>query len=245
MITTNRSQMPALDQFTKRSVRAFWMDGLWDLVIAGFLLIIAIWGWFYMQFVAFPNWTWPFLRNSGQLLIWLGLLVAGLGLTVYIWVMWRLVRRLKNRLITPYTGYAEHSFFLPIDPKVFIWYALIYFTGLALLYGLFFWIRGGLNLMSIPFIISPAAMLAGVGWFYRVRRYLWIAGMGLVLSLMLEMTIITQADYFAGPRNFVNTLPQWGCPTLPCLVWAGLFVISGLIGLIRIRRGEREANPEI
>jgi len=168
MKTTNQNQVSTLDQLTKRSVRSFWMDGLWDLVIAGMLLIIAVWGLFYIKFVAFPSWTWPFLQDLGQSIVWMGLLLLVLGLTVYIWIMWIVVKILKNRLIYPFTGFAEHRFFLPIDPKVFGWYVILYFTGLGLLYGLFSWIKGGLNMMSIPFIISPAAILFGVGWFYGI-----------------------------------------------------------------------------
>jgi len=245
MKTTNQNQVSTLDQLTKRSVRSFWMDGLWDLVIAGMLLIIAVWGLFYIKFVAFPSWTWPFLQDLGQSIVWMGLLLLVLGLTVYIWIMWIVVKILKNRLIYPFTGFAEHRFFLPIDPKVFGWYVILYFTGLGLLYGLFSWIKGGLNMMSIPFIISPAAILFGVGWFYGIRRYLWIAGIGLVLSLLLELFVTTQANYMAGPQNFLDTLPQWGSPSLPCLVWAGLFMISGLIGLINVRSEEREAKPAV
>jgi hypothetical protein len=245
MITSNHNQVSTLDQLTKRSVRSFWMDGLWDLVIAGMLLIIAMWGLFYIKFVAFPSWTWPFFNDAGQSVVWFGLLLLVLGLTVYVWIMWVVVKKIKERIVYPYTGYADHRFLLPMDPKVFGWYAILYITGLGLLYGLFYLIKGGFNVMSIPFIISPAAILVGVGWFYGIRRYLWIAGSGFILALLLEFLIITQADYMAGPRNFLDTLPQWGSPTLPCLVWTGLFMISGVIGLINIRSRVREAKPAV
>jgi len=245
MITSNHNQVSNLNRLTKRSVRSFWMDGLWDLVIGGMLLIIALWGLYYIKFVAFPHWTWPFLQESGKSIVWFGLLFLVLVLTVYIWIMWNVLKILKNRLIYPHTGIAVHRFFLPMDSKVFVWYGISYITGLVLLYGLFFWIKGGFSVMSIPFIISPAAILVGIGWFYGIRRYLWIAGIGLVLSLLLELLVTTQANYMAGPRNFLDTIPQWGSPTLPCLVWAGLFLVSGLLGFINVQSQEREAKPAV
>lgn len=245
MITQNNNQAAVLDQLTKRSVRAFWMDGLWDLVVAGMFLGIAVWGAIYVQFVAFPSWAWPFLQNAGRNMIWMGLFLLILGITIYFWVMWILVKYLKHRLIYPYTGFAEHRFFMPMDPKVYISYAIIYIVGLGLLYGLFSWIKGGLHVMSIPFIISPAAILVGIGWFYGIRRYLWSAGIGFFLALLFELLVTTSANYLSGPRNFLDTLPEWGSPTLPCLVWAGSLFVCGLIGLINIRRGGREAKPSI
>jgi hypothetical protein len=35
--------------------------------------------------------------------------------------------------------------------------------------------------------------------------------------------------------------PEWGSPVLPCLVWASVFLVSGLIGLITVRRGLKDA----
>ncbi len=245
MRTTDHNQISTLDHLTKRSVRSFWMDGLWDLVTAGMLLIIAFWGFYYLKFVAFPRWTWPFFQDSGRTIVWIGLLILVLGLNVYFWIMWFVLKKLKSRLIYPYTGVAEHRFFLPMDTKVYIWYGIIYIMGLGILYGMFSLVKGGFSVMSIPFIISPAAILVGVGWFYGIRRYLWIAVIGLSLALVLELFFTTQADYIAGPRNFLDLLPQWGSPTLPCLVWAVLFTISGLIGFINVRSQAREAEPAV
>lgn len=245
MITTNHDQVSTIDQLTKQSVRSFWMDGLWDLVIAGMLLIIALWGFFFTQFVAFPSWTWPFMVELGKNIAWIGLLLLIALLILYFWIMWIAVKKLKELLVYPYTGYAEHRFFLPVDQKAYTWYIVIYISGLGLLFILFSWIKGGLSMMSIPFIISPAAILVGIGLIYEIRRYLWIAGIGFVMALLLELLITTQANYLAGPQNFLDTLPQWGSPTLPCLVWAGLFTISGLIGLINVRSQERDARPAV
>jgi hypothetical protein len=245
MVTTDHQDAIGLDQLTKRAVRAFWMDGLWDLVMAGMMLIFALWGAVYVKFVAFPSWTWPFLQNINKNVVWIGLLILVCILIVYIWNMWIAVKKLKNRLIYPHTGFADHRFFMPIDPKVFRWYAFLYIAGLLLLFGLFYWIKGGMIVMSIPFLISPAAILIGIGWFYDIRRYLWVGGIGLGLSVLLELLITTRADYLVGQRNFLDTLPQWGSPTLPCLVWAGLFIVSGLIGFINVRFRDRETKTSV
>jgi hypothetical protein len=234
MIQTKRTRVSSLDKLTKQSVRSFWMDGLWDIVIAGMLLIVAIWGYFYTQFAVFPSWTWPFLKESGKIMVWAGLFLLVMGLSIYFWIMWIVVKKLKRLWVYPYTGYAEHPFFLSMDQKVFIWYSILYLFGFGILYGLFSWISGGSRVMSIPLIISPAAILFGIGWLYGIRRYLFLSGLGLILALLLELFLTTSANYFTGPRSVLDTLPQSGSPALPSLVWAGMFLISGLIGLLRL-----------
>lgn len=242
MMEQNNHPAVVLDQFTKRSVRAFWVDGLWDLAISGMLLIIAVWGAIYVQFVAFPSWTWPFFQNASRSMVWIGLLILVAGLALYIWGMWIVVKMVKKRMVAPYTGYAEHRFLMPVDNKVYGWYLILYISGLGILYWLFSWISGGVHIMSVPFIISPAAILIGVGWFYQMRRYRWIAAIGLVLAFLLEIFATSQANYLAGPRNFLEILPQWGSPALPCLVWAALFLISGVLGLIGVWRRAHESR---
>jgi hypothetical protein len=54
--------------------------------------------------------------------------------------------------------------------------------------------------------------------------------------LALELTLTTPADPLAGPRNFLEVVPAWGNPLLPCLIWGGTVMIGGLYGLIRVRR---------
>lgn len=245
MLVMKQNQFSSLDQLTKQSVRAFWLDGLWDLAVAGMLLLIAIWGYYYTIFAAFPRWTWPFFQESGKNTIWIGLILLVLGLTAYFWLMWMLVKELKHRLIYPHTGIAEHRFFLPMDRKVYFWYGILYLSGLGMLYGFFFWIQGGFRVMSIAFIISPAAILFAIGWLYRINRYVWIAGIGFTLALTLELLATSPANYSLGPVNFLDTLPAWGCPTLPCLVWAGMFLISGLAGLLNVRRRARESRSAV
>jgi len=242
MIEQNNNPAAVLDQFTKRSVRSFWMDGLWDLVICGMLVIIAVWGVIYVQFVAFPSWTWPFFQNAGRSMVWIGLLILVAGLMLYIWGMWILVKLVKKRMATEDNGYAEHSFLMPVDNKVYVWYLILYISGLGILYGLFAWITGGVHVMSVAFIISPAAILIGVGWYYQIQRYRWIAITGLVLAFLLEIFATTQADYQSGAQNFLDILPQWGSPALPCLIWAALFLVSGILGLTGAWRRAHESR---
>jgi len=242
MISENHNTVAALDQLTKKSVRSFWMDGLWDLVISGMMVIIALWGMLFVQFVAFPSWTWPFFPDASRSVVWLGLLILVVILTIFIVIMWNAIRFIKRRLLSRCTGYAEHRFFLPVDHKVYIWYAIIYMTGVGILYGLFAWLTGGVHVMSVPFIISPAAILIGIGWFYKIQRYMWMAVVGFVSALLLELFATTNAIYQVGPRNFLDILPPWSSPTLPCLVWAVLFFISGVLGLIGVWKRAHEAR---
>jgi hypothetical protein len=225
-----------LEKLTDRTVRAFWLDGLWDLALFGTLMITGIWGIFYVQFVAFPESAWPFLHELGRDSIWLGLLVLIVTLVIYNWAAWIVVKRLKRLFIAPYFGHAEHRYFMPVGTKVYLWYILLYFAGIGLLYGLFAWIKGGAHVMSVPFIISPAAALSVVGRKYAIRRYEWLAGIGLLLSVLMELLFTWPASYPHGPQNFLNVRAEWGSPALPCFIWAAIFLVSGWIGFITVRR---------
>ena len=242
MISENHIPAAVLERLTKKSVRSFWMDGLWDLVISGMLVIIAIWGMVYVRFLAFPRWTWPFFQNAERNAVWIGLLILVAGLALYIWLMWNLVRLIKKNILSPYMGYAEHRFFMPVAPKVYAWYAVIYLAGLGILSGLYAWLTGGIHLMSVPFMISPAAILIGIGWYYELKRYTWMAVIGLILAVVLEFIATTQASYQVGPRSFLDIIPQWGSPALPCLVWAALFLIGGVLGLTGVWRQAHESE---
>jgi len=241
MIMADPVEKINLDQITKRTVRAFWMDGLWDLALVGVLLIMGIWGTFYVQFVAFPESTWPFLQEWGRDVVWVGLLSLIVAITGYVWIAWIVVKKLKRLWIAPVAGYSQHKFFMPVGGKVYLWYFILYLIGIAILYGLFAWIKGGVYVMSVPFIISPAAALWVVGRRYRIRRYLWAAGIGLFLSTLLELLLTWPASYQKGPQDILNVRPEWGNPFLPCLVWAFIFLGSGLIGLITVRRRLKDA----
>jgi len=146
------------------------------------------------------------------------------------------VKYLKKILVSSYTGYVEHRFFMRVDPKLYIGYFILYAIGLGLLYGLLTWVKGGPSMMSVPFIISPAVMCWVTGKMYHLHRYQWIGVAGLLFSLTLELSLTTQADVMSGAKIFLDILPQWSSPALPCWVWAGMFILSGLVGLNSVRR---------
>ena len=229
-----------LDQLTKRAVRAFWMDGLWELAYIGALFLVGVWGMFYVQFVAFPKTTWPFLPEMGKDIIWMGLLGLVCILAFYIWLAWIVVRRLKLLWISPLMGHAKHKFFMPLESKTYLRYFILYFSGIGLLLGLFTLTKGGAHLMSVPFIISPAAAFWVIGRIYAIRRYQWFSVIGLLLSILLEIVLTWPASYHQGPQGFLNILPQWGSPALPCFIWSAVFLISGLIGFISVQRQHHE-----
>ena len=47
---TDHAGVSNLDQLTRRAVRSFWMDGVWELAIGGAFLLVGFWGMFYVQF---------------------------------------------------------------------------------------------------------------------------------------------------------------------------------------------------
>ena len=236
MQTDGSSNRVSIGLLLKRTVRAFWEDGLWDLASVGIFLLLALWGGVYVQFVAFPASTWPFLENGGREVVWLGLLCIIVALAVYVYAAWHLVRKLKQILVFPRTGQAVHRFFLPVERGVFFWYFLVYVIGLAALYGFFWMTRGGLRVFSVPFIISPAAICLALGRIYGIRRYLWTGIFGLGLAAVSEFLLTTTANSQLGQANVLDVLPAWGSPVLPCAIWALSFAISGLVGLLRVRR---------
>ena len=227
---------PSIEHFTRRSVRAYWEDGLWDLACVGIFALLGAWGAVYVRFVAFPASTRSYLQEIGRDGVWIGLAFLILVLAVYVHFAWQAVRKLKRVLIYPIAGRAEHRFFLPVDRRVFIGYFVLYILGLGFLYILLKLTKGGYSVMSVPFIISPAAISLVVGKIYNLRRYQWIAVVGFVIAVVLELFVTTPANMLVGPRNFLDVLPQWGSPALPCIVWAIMFAISGLVGLISVRR---------
>ncbi|HEY69928.1 MAG TPA: hypothetical protein G4O08_05010, partial [Anaerolineae bacterium] len=234
----NPGDAPNIRQLTKQSVRAFWLDGLWDLAFVGVFVLTGAWGAIYLRFIAYPSVTWPFLREIGRDTVWIGLAVFFCALAAYISAAWWVVRRLKRQLVDERRGYAEHRFFMPIGWKTLLFYFLLCGLGTGLMYGFFLHVSGGLRVLSVAAIISPAVACLVIGRTYGIRRYVWIAVVGFVLVLSLELLITSTASYAAGPANFLDVLPAWGSLALPSFIWAGMFAISGLIGLIGIRRSE-------
>lgn len=240
MIMSDKLETSSLEQLTKRAVRAFWVDGLWDFAAAGAFIILGVWGMYYVQYVAFRESTTAFIRESSRDSIWIGLVAIVLAMVVYFALARLMVKALKKRLIAPITGHVEHRYFLTADTKVYLRYFILYLAGIGLLYGLFAWTKGGAHVMSVPFIMSPAAILWAVGRMYAIRRYQWIAVIGLLSTTILELLLTHPVTYQYSPEHFLNVRPEWGGPALPCFLWAGLLVISGLVGFVNIRRGRQD-----
>ena len=143
-----------VNQFTRRAVRSFWDDGLWDLATAGIFLLLGGWGALYVRFIAFPLYTRPFLEEIGrQQIAWIGLAVLVVALFLYVTIAWYIVKVFKRLLVYPRTGLAEHRFFMPIDRKVYQWYFILYLVGLGLLFGLFKLAKGGFSVLSVPVLM--------------------------------------------------------------------------------------------
>lgn len=237
---SEKLETSGLEQLTKGAVRAFWMDGLWDLAAAGAFVILGVWGMYYVQYVAFRESTTAYIRESSRDSIWIGLVVIALAMVVYFALARLVVKALKVRLIAPITGHVEHRYFLTGDTKVYLRYFILYVVGIGLLYGLFAWTKGGAHVMSVPFIVSPTAIHWAVGRMYDIRRYQWIAVIGLLSTTVLELLLTHPASYEYSPEHFLNVRPEWGGPALPCFLWAGLMVISGVVGFINIRSGQHD-----
>lgn len=236
MAERNHNQPADLTQLTNLAVRAFWIDGLWDLAFVGVFILLGFWGAYYASLIGFPQSTWFAFQELGENIVWLGLLILIAALVVLIGLEWIVVKWLKRTYIAPHLGYADHRFLMPVDRKVYTWYFVLYGIGLLCLYGLFYWLKGGVYALSVPFIISPAAIYWATGRVYRIRRYQVIALTGLILALALELLMTTPADTLAGPRDFLDVIPAYGSPVLACLVWALMCAISGVIGLLSVRK---------
>jgi hypothetical protein len=229
-----------LDQLTKRTIRTFWLDGLWELVLVGVLILLGVWGIYYIQFVAFPESTWPFLHGLGKNMVWIGLVLIVAMFSIYVWIGWKILRWLKRRFMAATVGYVQHPFFMPVEPKVYRWYIVLYLLGIGLLYAFFAWIDGGAHVMSVPIIIAPAAIYWAIGQIYAIRRYRWTAITGVFLAILLELLLTYPASLQEGPRDFLNIRMAWGSPALPSFLWALVFFISGHIGFSTVRGGRRE-----
>lgn len=225
-----QDRLKIISRLTNRAVGVYWMDGLWDLAMASIFLILAVWGAFYTRFVAFPPSTWPAFQNYGRNIYWIGLLVLIIILGLWSWFAWYIVKVLKRLVFSSNNGFANHRFLLPVDRKVYLLYFILYVIGLGILYGFFFWIKGGFYLMSVPFIISPAVMYWAMGNVYGIRRYQLIGLSGLIIAIFLELLLTSRADFASGPTNILNVIPEWGSPLIPCLVWAAMCLVSGLMG---------------
>jgi hypothetical protein len=229
-----------VDALTRRAARAWWADGLWDFVIAGFMALLAVWMYILVRFIAFPAWTWLIVPNEttnpfqAQLTLWL-LAILPVG-AAYTWATFRLVQGAKSRWLASRQGDVRHPFWMKLSPKVLVGYsigclaAFIFASALALAFA------GGPHWLSAIVIAAPAAMLISLGIVYALTRY-WIAGiLGYLVCLALDILITTPANYQVGPTGFFNVSPQFGNPALPLLGWVVIFLMNGLIGLSGVLR---------
>lgn len=230
-----------LPEYTRRSVRAWWADGLWDLAMAGFFAVTAAWLHPLVWVSFFPSWTWPWPfatlepvnPRQTEFMLW-GLGTLGVWI-VYTWAAYQLVNHLKQRLIAPRLGEVRFKFFLPVERKILVVYLGCYLVSVPLLIQLYQSVKGGLHLFSAIAALAPGLLFA-IGWVYRLPRYQWAALAGCGISLLLELALTTSANYQRGPVNFLDVSPRYGSFTLPFLVWAGVLTISGLSALYQTLR---------
>jgi len=230
------------DEYTRRTVRAFWEDGLWDFATAGMLLLMGWWMRVLSYLMSFPVWTWPWpFRPAGQhadtswqVSAWS--LAAIVGTIVYTWLAWKAVLWLKERWVAPHVGSVRHPFFLRLEPRFAVTYLGLYIASLALLSLLFNWLKGGPHFLSLTIATSFSAAYLALGRTYRLPRYIVLSVLGLLVSVALELNT-RAASYQHGPLNAWEADPFAGNPTLACLVFAVLLIGSGVVGLLSVRRG--------
>lgn len=230
------------DQLTRRSVRAFWDDGLWDLASVGVAIITAIWGHAFVRLMAFPHrtWPWPFeteqsgARGTYEFWLLLGAYIA--VIVLYVWCAWKVVLRLKAKWVEPHTGEVRHPFLLTLEPKTLGLYFVLYLGGIAALAGVYSLLLGGPHMYSAIFTMSPVAITYAIGHVYDLNRYKWIAIIAFLLCIGLELLLTTPAVPMRSPVNFLDVSPEYGSATLPMIVWAVMWTISGVVGMSTFRR---------
>ncbi len=231
----------SVDNYFQRTLRAWWADGLWELAMAGFWAITALWLYPLVQTLAFPSWTWPwpFITEehinplSTQITLWaIGLFLIWMA---YIFLAWLLISRVKQRYVAPRLGDVRHKFFLPLGRSFGLVFFAVYVLACVLLSALFWRVLGGPHLFSVFGIASFSGVLFMVGIKFDIRRFRWISILGTAGCVLAELAT-TSAVYMDGPKNFMDVSPLYGNPSLPCLIWAGMLVVSGIITLRGILR---------
>ncbi len=235
-----------LEEYTRRAVRAWWADGLWDFAIAGFFAVTALWAYPFVRVLAFPSWTWPwpFITQEPinplqrEITIW-GMLILPVW-AVYFLGANVLIRKLKARWIAPRTGDVRHAFFLPVEKRIFWLHVLIYTVLLALTSMVCVWFKGGSHWWSLIFVASPTGILYIIGLRYRLTRYRWMAFAGFAISLFLEFFATSSADYARGPQHFFDVAPNYGNPALPLVIWTLVCIVGGVAALRQTLRQPHE-----
>jgi hypothetical protein len=230
-----------VDEYSRRTVRAWWADGLWDLALAGFWLLTGALVYPLIRTLDFPSWTWPwpFITEehinplSMEITLWAaGLFFIWIG---YIFLAWLLIERVKRRLVAPRLGDVRHKFILPMGRSFGLIFFAVYVLECVVLTALFWKVKGGPHFFSVFGIASFAGVMYLVGLKFNIRRYRWIAVIGSAATVLAELAT-TNAVYMEGPKNFMDVSPLYGNPSLPCLIWAGILLVSGVITLRGILR---------
>lgn len=240
-MTSLLSQTELINKQLRRTVRAWWADGLWDLAIGGFLVVTAVWLYPLVFAFAFPSWTWPWPFTTqetinpmqAEVTLWLAATLIIWG--GYVYLAYRLVSWLKRRFVASRLGDVRFNFMLPIDSQTIAAYAALYALGSILVMVLLAWLKDGPRLATTFCLVAPASLLFVLGRTYALARYRWVAALGLVLALAMEF-LTTTAVYLQGPTNFMDVSPLLGNPSLPLLVWAGVLLVSGSLAFYQTMR---------
>lgn len=234
----------SLETFTRRTVRAWWTDGLWDFAVVGFLLIAAGWAYILIRVAAFPTWTWPwpFITDEvvnpmqTQFTAWMiGVIPV---MMAYTWLAFKLVDWLKANVLASRQGYVRHGFWLKVEPRFYILYIGIYLAMWGVLIVVAQMATGSGRLVDMTIIAAMSAVTLTLGSVYGIRRYLVVSVLGLAACVWVELFLTTTASYMEGPRSFFDVPGQMGNPAIPLLVWAALFLITGAYGLVSVMRRE-------
>lgn len=238
--TTNLSSNITIENLTRRTVRSWWADGLWDFAIAGYMILIGLWMYILVRVIAFPSWTWPWpfitreVENpmAAQILVW-GLAIIPVS-ALYMWLTYKLVLVLKAKWLASRQGDVRHSFWLKVEPRFWGIYILGYLGAFAGAAGLILLLTGSPHFYSVMLIAAPASVLVTFGIGYSLRRYTLAGVIGFVGGLFVEALLTTQAVYLKGPNGFLDVSPDYGNPAIPALIWAAIFLVSGIIGLMGV-----------
>jgi hypothetical protein len=235
-MNTQPASLP-LQTFTRRAVRAWWADGLWDFAVAGFFAILAGWSYILMRVMAFPSWTWPWpFRTTAtlnplhdQILLWIVAIVPLVA--AYMWLTYTLVAYLKSNWLASRQGDVRHSFWFKMEKKVYAFYLLLYLGTGVIVAALCLWLTGSPRWYTVLSIAAPFSILMAISGTYSLPRYRWGAVLGLVAALGIELFLTTPASYQTGPLSFFQVPPEIGNPAIPLLIWSIVFLLSGLVGL--------------
>ncbi|MCE1252789.1 MAG: hypothetical protein LWX83_04480 [Anaerolineae bacterium] len=244
---TDLETLNSRNQFTyikKLTVRAWWADGLWDFVMAGFYILLAVSIYFLTFDLITPGITppWPFNLQDPHdpwQKITLGWMLGSLVIIgVYMYLTYLLVKLAKQHWIAPITGDVRHTFWLPVETRAALMYVGIYIllsVGLIFINDRLF---GGSRVLSVFMITAPAAIFFSIGQEYWLRRYILLSIVGLLFCLAFEWLLAgyLTANLQALPA-FLRVSNDYGNPIFPLLIWAVLLIVSGFYGLNSTLRG--------